>query len=28
MPLEDERDRLRGLLEAKWNAGLESAAAA
>jgi Fe-S cluster assembly scaffold protein SufB len=28
MPLEDERERLRGLLEAKWNAGLESAAAA
>ena len=28
MPLEDERERLRDLLEAKWNAGLESAAAA
>ena len=28
MPLEDERERLRGLLEAKWNAGLEGAAAA
>jgi Fe-S cluster assembly protein SufB len=28
MPLEDERERLRQLLEAKWNAGLEGAAAA
>jgi Fe-S cluster assembly scaffold protein SufB len=28
MPLEAERDRLRELLEAKWNAGLEGAAAA
>ena len=28
MPLDDERERLRDLLEAKWNAGLESAAAA
>jgi Fe-S cluster assembly scaffold protein SufB len=28
MPLEDERERLRDLLEAKWNAGLESVAAA
>jgi Fe-S cluster assembly scaffold protein SufB len=28
VPLEDERDRLRQLLEAKWNAGLEGAAAA
>jgi len=28
MPLEDERERLRDLLEAKWNAGIESAAAA
>ncbi len=27
VPLEDERERLRGLLEAKWSAGLESAAA-
>jgi Fe-S cluster assembly scaffold protein SufB len=28
VPLEAERDRLRQLLEAKWNAGLEGAAAA
>jgi Fe-S cluster assembly scaffold protein SufB len=28
VPLDDERERLRGLLEAKWNAGLEGAAAA
>ena len=28
VPLEDERERLRQLLEAKWNAGLEGAAAA
>ena len=28
VPLEAERDRLRELLEAKWNAGLEGAAAA
>ncbi len=28
VPLEAERDRLRELLEAKWNAGVESAAAA
>jgi Fe-S cluster assembly scaffold protein SufB len=27
MPLEDERERLRGLLESKWSAGLETAAA-
>src|SRR5207247_656452 len=27
VPLEDERERLRGLLEAKWNVGLEGAAA-
>jgi Fe-S cluster assembly scaffold protein SufB len=27
MPLEDERERLRGLLEAKWSAGLDTAAA-
>jgi Fe-S cluster assembly scaffold protein SufB len=28
VPLEDERDRLRDLLEAKWNAGAEGAVAA
>ena len=28
VPLDDERERLRELLEAKWNAGLEGAAAA